>query len=162
MENKFLNNFSEKGESAKEREMTGLHSKTVIWRKNLWNTTNCRYHLLMPPPRPLRKWVEAQKGNICYQHYLLFNPNWHEERYFFTPCPFWIRFCLLNIYQIFTPCSFLAQIVSSEFLSKIFTPCPFWIRFCLLNFYQKFPNFFGGENWHQLDWFHVCQAHWVL
>ena len=26
--------------------------------------------------------------------------------------------------------------------------CPFWIRICQLNFYQKFPNFYGGENWH--------------
>ena len=33
------------------------------------------------------------------------------------------------------------------------SPCHFWIRFCQLNFYQKFPNFFGGENWHQSDYF---------
>ena len=27
--------------------------------------------------------------------------------------------------------------------------CSFRIGFCQLNLYQKFPNFFGGENWHQ-------------
>ena len=113
--------------------MTGLHSKTVIWRKNLWNTTNCRYHLLMPPPRPHRKWVEAQKGNICCQHYYLTLIDMRGDT--------------------FDSLSFFGQILSAEFLSKLFTPCPFWIRFCLLIFYQTFPNFFGGENWRQSYWF---------
>ena len=35
----------------------------------------------------------------------------------------------------------------------LLSPCPFWIRFCQLNFFQKFPNFFGGENWHQSGYF---------
>ena len=30
-----------------------------------------------------------------------------------------------------------------------YPPCNFGIGFCQLNLYQKFPNFFGGENWHQ-------------
>ena len=34
-----------------------------------------------------------------------------------------------------------------------FTPCNFGIGLCQLNLYQKFPNCFGGENWHQLDSF---------
>ena len=29
----------------------------------------------------------------------------------------------------------------------------FWLRFCQLIFFQKFPNFFGGENLHQLGYF---------
>ena len=31
--------------------------------------------------------------------------------------------------------------------------CNFGIGFCQLNLYKKFPNFFGGENWHQLGQF---------
>jgi hypothetical protein len=30
-----------------------------------------------------------------------FNPNWHEGGHFPHPCPFWIKFCQLNSYQLF-------------------------------------------------------------
>ena len=30
-----------------------------------------------------------------------------------------------------------------------YPPCNFGIGFCQLNLYQKFPNFFGGEKFHQ-------------
>ena len=33
--------------------------------------------------------------------------------------------------------------------------CSCWIKFCHLNFFQKFPNFFGGENWHQMGYFDI-------
>ena len=32
-----------------------------------------------------------------------------------------------------------------------YPPCNFGIEFCQLNLYKKFTNFFGGENWQQLD-----------
>ena len=32
-----------------------------------------------------------------------------------------------------------------------YPPCNFGIEFCQLNLYKKFTNFFGGENWQQLE-----------
>ena len=39
---------------------------------------------------------------FCSKIYLIFifNPNWHEAGHFPPPCPFWIRFCQLNLSKI--------------------------------------------------------------
>ena len=42
----------------------------------------------------------------------------------------------------------------------LLSPCPIWIRFCQLIFFQKFPNFFGGENWHQSGYFDTLSSSW--
>ena len=46
---------------------------------------------------------EAFKVSVLFCSYLFFssiNLNWHE-RGLLSPCPFWIRFCLLNFHQKF-------------------------------------------------------------
>ena len=65
----------------------------------------------------------------------------------------WIKFPI----QTFTPLLPNLDEISKEGINPnwheaghFYPPFNFEIGFCQLNLHQKFPNFFGGENLHQL------------